>query len=242
MEKTSTLVNNIYSGTTDYINLQTRSLKLEVYERITNVIASGISASFILLFGLFSFLFISVGLAFWLSELLHSYKLGFFATGGFYVVVLGIYLLLKDKIAKNKVRNAVLLKVSKSHDDYDLLLQEQDIVHAQVNEKETQIKANLEELKENFETLKEDFHKLKSHFVTEDNEQGEHVGPKIPRIAITSLIDLLLKKVVLRKAGFAKKLIFPVLANALVTSAVFKENKKTSLMENLKLKFSKFLG
>jgi uncharacterized membrane protein len=242
MEKTSTLVNAIYSGTTDYIQLQTRSLKLEVYERITNVIASGISASLILLLGLFSFVFINVGLAFWLSELFHSYKLGFFAIGGFYLLVLGIYVALKDKIAKNKVKNAVLLKVSKSHSDYDLLLKEQAIIHAQVDEKEKQIKDNLEELKENFETLKEDFHKLKSHFVSEDNEHGEHVGPKIPRIAITSLVDLLMKKVLLRKAGLVKRFIFPLLANALVTSTVFKENKKTSLVENLKLKFSKFLA
>jgi uncharacterized membrane protein len=242
MEKTSTLVNDIYSGTTDYIRLQTRSLKLEVYERITNVIASGISASFILLFGLFSFLFINFGLAFWLSEVLESNKLGFFAVGGFYVIVLGIYLVLKDKIAKNKVKNAVLLKVSKSHNDYDLLLKEQAVIHVQVDEKEKQIKENFEELKENLETLKEDFNRLKSHFVSEDNENGEHVGPKIPRIAITSLIDLIMNKVVLRKAGLVKKFIFPLLANALVTSAVFKENKKTSLVENLRLKFSKFLA
>jgi hypothetical protein len=242
MEKTSTLVNNIYSGTTDYIHLQTRSLKLEVYERITNVIASGISASLIVLFGLFSLFFINVGLAFWLSKLFQSYTLGFLTVGGFYVLVLGIYLLLRDKIAKNKVKNMVLLKVSKSHNDYELLLKEQAILHAQVDEKEKQIKGSFEELKENLETLKEDFHKLKSHFVSEEKENGEQVGPKIPRIAITSLIDLLLKKVVLRKAGLVKKLIFPVLANALVTSAVFKENKKTSLLENLKLKFSKFLA
>jgi hypothetical protein len=242
MEKTSTLVNDLYSETKDYIHLQTRSLKLEVYERITNVIANGISASLILLFGLFSFFFINVGLAFWLSELFQSYKLGFLAVGGFYALTLGIYLALRHKIAKNKVKNIVLLNVSKSHNDYDLLLKEQAMIHALVDEKEKQIKAGFEELKENLETLKEDFHKVKSYFVSEDKENGEHVGPKIPRIAITSLIDLLLKKVVLRKAGLVKRLIFPVLANALVTSTVFKENKKTSLVENLRLKFAKFLA
>lgn len=242
MEKTSTLVNSIYSGTTDYVHLQTKSLKLELYERITNVIASGISASFILLFGLFAFLFINVGLAFWLSEEFQSNKLGFMAIGGFYIVVLGLYLLFRNKIAKNKVKNAVLLKVSKTHDDYDLLLQEQEIIHVRVDEKEKQIKESFDELKETLETLKEDFNHLKSHFVSDDQEGEEHVGPKIPRIAITSLVDLLLQKVVFRKAGMVKKILFPILANALVTSTVFNENKKTSLMENLKLKFSKFLG
>jgi hypothetical protein len=241
MEKTSTLVNSIYSGTTDYLHLQTRSVKLEIYERITNVISSGISMSFIILFGVFSFLFINVGLAFWLSEELASNKLGFLAIGGFYAVVLCVFLLFKDRIAKNKVKNAVLLKVSKSHNDYDLLLKEQAVVHIQVAEKEKQIRENFDELKENIETLKEDFHKLKSHFVSE-GEGEEKVGPKIPRIAITGLIDLLLQKVVLRHSGLIKKILVPILANTLVTSTVFNENKKTSLLENLKLKFSKFLA
>ncbi len=241
MEKTSTLVNSIYSGATDYLHLQTRSARLELYERITNVIASGISASFIVLFGVFALLFINAGLAFWLSEVFASYKLGFLTVGGFYTVVLAAYLMLRDKIARNKVKDAVLLKVSKTHSDYALLLKEQEEVHAQVAVKEKQIRESFEELRENIETLKEDFNKLKSHFVSE-GEGEEKVGPRIPRIAITGLMDLVLQKFVLRHAGLIKKTLVPLLANTLVTSAVFKENKKTSFLENLKLKFSKFLA
>lgn len=240
MEKTSTLINTIYSGTNEYVRLQAKSVKLEIYERITNVIESGISASLILLFGLFSFLFINFGLAFWLADVFESTKIGFFIVGGFYFVVLGLYLLLKDKVAKNKVKNMVLLKVSKTHSDYDLLLKEQEIVQAEVAKAETKIVDSIEELKENIETLKEDLTRLKEHFVTGEGEGDERVGPKIPRIAMTSVVDLLLQKVVFRKAGFVKKTILPILANTLLTSAVFKEGKKTSLIENLKLKFSKF--
>lgn len=240
MEKTSTLINTIYSGTNEYVRLQAKSVKLEIYERITNVIESGISAALILLFGLFSFLFINFGLAFWLADVFESTKIGFFIVGGFYFVVLGLYLLLKDKVAKNKVKNMVLLKVSKTHSDYDLLLKEQEIVQAEVAKAETKIVDSIEELKENIETLKEDLTRLKEHFVTGEGEGDERVGPKIPRIAMTSVVDLLLQKVVFRKAGFVKKTILPILANTLLTSAVFKEGKKTSLIENLKLKFSKF--
>lgn len=240
MEKTSTLINNIYSGTNEYVRLQVRSAKLEIYERVTNLIESGISASVILLFGLFSFLFINFGLAFWLAELFQSTKTGFFVVGLFYFAVLGLYLLLKDKVGKNKMKNAVLLKVSKTYDDYDLLLKEQEIVHTQVDTAEKAILTNINELKENIETLKEDFTRLKEHFVTGEGEGDDRVGPKIPRIAMTSLVDLLLQKVVFRKAGFVKKTVMPIIANTLLTSAVFDEKKKTSLIENLKLKFSKF--
>lgn len=241
MEKTSTLINNIYSGTTDYIRLQTRSAKLEIYERVTNLIESGISASVILLLGLFSFVFVNVGLALWLGELLGSNRNGFFAIGGFYVLVLGIYVLLKDRVGKNKVRNMVLLKVSKTHKDYDLLLKEQTLVHSQVETTEKMILDNIHELKENIDTLKEDFTRLKEQFVTGGGEGEDHVGPKIPRAAITSLVDVVLQKVVLKNSGLLKRVFLPIIANTLLTSKAFNESKKTSLLENLKLKFSKFL-
>lgn len=243
MEKTGAIINNIYSESNEYVRLQIKSVKLEIYERVTNLIDSGISAALILLFGLFSFLFINFGLAFWIGELFNSTKIGFFLIGLFYFVALGLYLALKNKVAKNKVRNIVLLKVSKTHNDYDLLLKEQKIVSAEVQKSETTIRDNFNELKENMETLKNDLNKIKEHFVTGagDEHSEERVGPKIPRLAVTSIVDLLIQKVFLRKAGLMKKTLVPIITNALLTSSLFKETKKTSLIENLKLKLSKFL-
>ncbi|MES2681436.1 MAG: phage holin family protein [Bacteroidota bacterium] len=242
MEKTSALVGKIYTDSNDYIRLQTQAVKLEIYERVTNVISSGINASLIMLFGLFSFFFVNVGLAFWLSEELGSTKAGFLSVGGIYFVVLGLYLLLKDKIAKNKVKNSILLQVSKTHSDFDLLLKEQEIVQLKIQKSEIQIKESFDELKENIQTLKDDIKKLKSNFVSDEKEEGEEkVSAPIPRFAITSIVDLILDKVVLRKSGIIKRTLLPILTNALLTSTIFKENKKTSLIENLKLKLPNIL-
>lgn len=242
MEKTSTIFNKIYSDTNDFIRLQTQSAKLEIYERVTNLITSGINAAVIGLFGLVSFLFINVGLAFWLSELFNSFALGFLSLGGFYIVVLCVYLLVKDKTAKNKVKNSILLQVSKTYNDYDLLMKDQEFVHAKIEVSEKKIKESFNDLKENIQTLKDDFKKLKSNFVSEDLDNGEeHVGAPLPRLALTSIVDLILNKVVFRNAGIVKKTILPIITNALLTSTVFKENKKTSFIENLKLKLPKLL-
>lgn len=238
MEKLSEIVGDLYTNTNEYINLQTKSVKLEIYERVTNVIASGISAGFIALFGLFSFLFINFGLAYYLSELFQSRAAGFFAVGGFYFVVLGIYLLLKDKVAKNKLKNTILLKVSKTMNDYDAMLQEQEIVHAQVEKSAALLKENIEELKLKAEIAKEDFKKFKSNFVADENSP---VGPKVPRMIMTSAVDFIMKKFILKNSGFMVKNLLPIVANTLLTSQVFHEEKKTSLLENLKLKLSKFL-
>lgn len=238
MEKVGEIVGDLYTNTHEYINLQTKSVKLEIYERVTNIIASGISGGFIALFGLFSFLFINFGLAYYLSDLFQSRTYGFFAVGGFYFLVLGIYLLLKDKIAKNKLKNNILLKVSKTMDDYDAMLLEQEVVHAQVERSAELLKENIEDLKQKAEAAKEDFKKFKSNFVA---DEGSPVGPKIPRMVMTSAVDFIMKKVVLKNSGFIVKNLLPIVANTLLTSTVFNEEKKTSLLENLKLKLSKFL-
>lgn len=242
MEKTSVLLNKITNDAQDYIKLQLDSVKLEIYQRVTDLISSGINASLLVLFGLFSFLFINVGLGFWLSDLMGSSAFGFLSVGGFYLVVMGVYVLLKNRVAKNRVKNAILLQVSKTHDDYELLLVEQTIVQSKISESETQLKISIEELKNHASSIKEDFNKIKSHFVSEEPEAGEEkVGAPLPRFAMTSIVDFVLNKVVLRKAGFIKRTILPVIANALLTSTVFKENPKTSLFENLKLKLPNFL-
>lgn len=230
MEKTSEIVHDLYTNTREYINLQSKSVKLEVYERVTNVIASGISSGFIALFGLFSFLFINFGFAFYLSEVLHSTVYGFLSVGAFYFVVLGLYLLLRNKIAKNKLKDTILLKVSKTMNDYDAMLKEQDVVHAQVAASEERLKANLEDLKQKADDFK-------GNFIADENA---HKGPKVPRILLTGAVDLILKKFVLKKAGFLVKNIVPVVANTLLTSKLFHEDKKTSIVENLKLKLSRF--
>lgn len=231
MEKAGDIVQDLYTNTREYINLQSKSVKLEVYERITNVISSGISAGFIALFGLFSFLFINFGLAYYLSEVFESRTYGFFAVGGFYFVVLGLYLLLRNKIAKNKLKNTILLKVSKTMDDYDAMLKEQDIVHAQVAASEERLKTSMDELKQKMD-------EIKGNFIPDENA---HKGPKVPRILLTGVMDFVLKKFVLKNSGFIVKNIVPVVANTLLTSKVFHEDKKVSIIENLKLKLSKFL-
>jgi hypothetical protein len=220
-------ITDIYDHSTKLIQLHTKSAKLEIYERVTSLIATGISSGFIVLFGLFCFLFLNFGFAYYLSSVFESRTIGFFLVGGFYFVVLGIYLLLKNKVAKNKVKNTILLKVSKDMDDFDQLLVQQEVIHANIKTSTTELKTS--------------FDALKSNFVAEDKGE-ETVGPKIPRVAITSIASFLIKNVLLKRAGFVVKNGVPLLANALITSKLFNEKKTTSLIENVKLKISKFFN
>lgn len=72
--------------------------KIEVREEIAKIIVSFSSVLIISLFGLFTLLFISIGLAFYLNELWHSLYQGFFAVGGIYLLIALIVYLLKKKL------------------------------------------------------------------------------------------------------------------------------------------------
>jgi hypothetical protein len=238
MERTGELITKIYNDANEFIQLQSKSVKLEIYERVTNLISSGINAAILTIFGLIAFLFINIGLAFWLGEVFGSSKYGFLALGGFYLLVMVIYMLIISKSQNTKIKNSILFKVSKTYNDYNTLVSEQETLKSNIKKSESQIKESVEELKSNFQALQDDLKKFKSNFVTEQKDNAnETVGATIPRLAMTTVVDLIMTRVLFRKAGLVKRTLLPLITNVLLTSSVFKENKFTSLIENLKLKF-----
>lgn len=226
METIKSQLHHIATNTNNLIRQHSTIVRLEIYERITNLIASGISSGIIILFGVFSFLFINIGLAYYLSDLFDSTVKGFLCVGIIYAVVLAVYLLLRKHVAKNKIKNAILIKISKDIDDFDELLAMQAKVYQDIEKTKEDLKTGFEELKNSFTVPDK-----------EDKKEEEHKGGEIPRLAITSAVNFLLQKIVFRNSGFVKHTLVPIIANALITSKVFKESKTTSLIENLKLKF-----
>jgi hypothetical protein len=266
MEKTSTLVNNIFSNTKEYLNLKTKSLKLEAYEKTADAVSGSVNGAALFVIGLCAFIFLNVGVAYWLSEVFMSTKLGFLVLGGFYVVVMGIYLGVKKQIGVS-VKNKIVQKMSKDTiHTYELALKEKESVNNQLAHAETLVKEDIEELKENLNTLVEDIQRLKrdvarfrnifsfkghhdddevshnGHDVEEKiNGQTSRVGPKIPRMLVNGAMNFLMSRFFLKNAGSILKMVVPIVANTMVTSKLFKEKPKTSFMENLKLTLSKFL-
>jgi hypothetical protein len=232
MEDPNKIITEIYEHSTEYARLQAKSAKLEIYERLTNLISSGVTLSFVILFTVFSFLFINFGLAYWLSEMLHSRTIGFTIVGVFYFAVSGLYLLFRRTVARNRVRDAVLLKVSKTMDDYEKMMEEQDRVHAEIDISEEKIKSYFQDLKESFQ----------SEVPAEESADAKDERTNMSRVAVTSVIEYLFKKVFFKKGGVVKQDVLPLVANTVVTSMLFKESKGKSLFENLKLKLKKMFS
>jgi len=234
MEEPNKIIIDIYEHITKYVRLQAKSAQLEVYERLTILLSSGITSSFVILFAFFSFLFINFGLAYWLSENLHSRSAGFTIVGLFYFIVLGAYLLFRKKIARNKVRDVVLLKVSKTMSDYAAMMAEQEKLHAEVDQLESEIGEAFQELKASFQQ------DVPEQDIPETEEQADDKA--LSRMAITHMVDFLFKKVLFKNGGMLKKQVLPMVANTVVTSTLFNESKGKSLLENLKVKFRKLFS
>src|SRR3954470_20345503 len=108
MEKTSTLVNNVYTNAKEYIHLKTRSVKLETYDKVAGAVSGAVNGAVIAVLGLCAFLFLNVGIAYALSDAFESTKLGFLTLGGIYLVLMGIFFAMKAGISK-KIKNSVVV-------------------------------------------------------------------------------------------------------------------------------------
>lgn len=268
MEKTSTLVHNIFTNAKEYISLKTRAVKLDVYDKAASSVSGAVNGAIMAVLGLCAFIFLNVGVAYWLSEVFESTKLGFLTLGGIYVVLLGIFFALKNKIATS-VKNSIVVKMSKETiTDYEVMMKEKHTVDAQLERAETVVKGNIEELKDNIDTLVEDFKRLKedvqrfrnifghhdndhhvqkSNFASQDHHHAKSGGGLFPKVAMSTILELLINKFVLKDVISLKKTILPIVAKAFITNKMGQNNGNGStsqphgIIETLKAKLSKFL-
>ena len=92
----------------NYIEKRFQLIKLELVGVFANM-ASGLVSSFIILvFLLFILLMLSFSLAYWFSETLDSFSLGFVVVAGIYLLIFLLYIFFgKSKIDKN-IKDAIV--------------------------------------------------------------------------------------------------------------------------------------
>ena len=76
-----------------------------------DVAAASVGAILMAVFGLFAFLFLFIGLAFWIGTLVNSTAGGFLIVGGFFALLLILVIALKGKVIYPIVRNTIVKKV-----------------------------------------------------------------------------------------------------------------------------------
>ena len=87
MEEKTNLLKSLLDVATDYGETSIEVVKLKVLDKTTEIISSLAPLSIVIVFLLSFLLFVNLGIAFWLGEILGKTFYGFLVVAGFYIIV-----------------------------------------------------------------------------------------------------------------------------------------------------------
>ncbi len=236
MDQKNNLISGLLSSSSDYIQLQKKSVKLGFYQKTTEALTGAVQWMVIAILIVITYLFLNIGLAFSLATMTGSMIAGFFIMCGVNLLFLVIFYLTRKTLGRKKLRNSILHSVSGTLKDYDELVKQHDALQAELQVAEEKVRQSAGEIRAKLSALEEQVASIRGQLT---NNQTE--GSSIARAAVTTGIDILLNTFFLKNAGIVKRTLLPVITNAFVTSRLFKEKKKNSVLENLRLKMHKLL-
>lgn len=103
------LIENISS----YIDTKVELMKLKAISKSSEVVSSVVSMLVISIFLLFAISILNIGLSIWIGKLLGEVAYGFFAVGGFYLLVAILLIIFKSKCLKAPVANIMIKSILK---------------------------------------------------------------------------------------------------------------------------------
>lgn len=101
----------------DYLNTRMKLGKLTLIEKGVLLFANLITDGLVIIFLILAFLFVSLALGFYLSELLGNSFGGFFIVSLFYFVLAIIIYLIKDKYLEKPIINGMIKKILKGEEE-----------------------------------------------------------------------------------------------------------------------------
>ncbi|HYC29965.1 MAG TPA: phage holin family protein [Chitinophagaceae bacterium] len=82
-----------------------------------DIAAASVSGILMAFFAFFTFLFVFIGLAFWVGTLVNSTAGGFLIVAGFFGLLLGLVIALKGRVIYPMIRNTIVKKVYEQQDN-----------------------------------------------------------------------------------------------------------------------------
>jgi fatty acid desaturase len=108
MEENSKLFESLLEKATDYGKTSFELVKLRALDKTSDVVSSFVPHAVVFIMFVSCFLFLNLGLAYWLGEILGKIFYGFFIVAGFYVLSGIVIHLFMHKWLKKVVRNYII--------------------------------------------------------------------------------------------------------------------------------------
>lgn len=113
MEDHTNLIETLIEKATDYGKTSYELAKLKAIEKTSQVISSLISSGIVLLIICLFMLFMNMGLAFWIGQILGEIYVGFFVVAGFYGIISILVYSFMRKWIMRKVGDSFIKQVLK---------------------------------------------------------------------------------------------------------------------------------
>jgi hypothetical protein len=113
MDDNSKLLDSLLERATEYSKTSYELVKLKALDKTTDIISTLIPLSVVFVLIASVILFLNIGLAFWLGEILGKIFYGFFAVAAFYVVAVIVIHFFMHKWLKRLVSNYFIKQVLK---------------------------------------------------------------------------------------------------------------------------------
>ena len=111
MEDNAKMIESLIERTAEYSKTSFELLKLKAIDKTSDVVSTLLPQAVVLLFKLSFMLFLSLGIALWLGEILGTIYYGFFIVAAFYGVAGIFFQLVMRKWLKRRVCNRFINKV-----------------------------------------------------------------------------------------------------------------------------------
>jgi fatty acid desaturase len=108
MEDKSNLAETLFERTEEYVKTSIELLKLKILEKITEIVSSIIARLILTIFIVLCLLMLSIGVSFWLGEMLNKIYYGFFIVAAFYVVAGVIFHFIIYNSVKKRIINSII--------------------------------------------------------------------------------------------------------------------------------------
>jgi fatty acid desaturase len=108
MEDHTKLIESLFERATDYGKTSIELVKLQAVDKTSDVVSSFVPHSVVFVLIASFLLFLNLGIAFWLGEILGKIFYGFFVVAGFYIVAGMIIHFFMHKWIKKLVRNYIV--------------------------------------------------------------------------------------------------------------------------------------
>ena len=95
----------------DFLETYYQLLSINIAQKGINIASALINAVMLCFLGLFTFGLVSLGLGWWLGNVIGSRAGGFFITAGFYLIIMVVIMIMRKKVIFPFLRNLITRKI-----------------------------------------------------------------------------------------------------------------------------------